>query len=274
MHLASCLAADNADVYQETGGDGQGCYIRRGNVRQSSDAKNSAASDEIWLGTDEIDDILNRTYNANRKGANEASRNNWKLRRGNIPPESGSGSPKVREFAQNDSTKPAYLLVDGYNVIFAWKELSELAESNIDGARGRLLDIMSNYRGMAGCEVIVVFDAYRVQGHKTEIFDYHNIHVVYTREAETADQYIEKFAHENSKKYRVTVATSDGLEQIIIRGAGCLLISARELEAEVIRQSRQIAEDYIGKTAGSKSYLLDEVDGELLKKIMIEDNDS
>ena len=117
--------------------------------------------------------------------------------------------------------KEEYLLVDGYNVIFAWDELRELAEQNLDGARGRLLDLLCNYQAVRKCSLIAVFDAYRLAGHSTEILDYHNIHVVYTKEAETADQYIEKFAHENSGKFDVTVATSDRLEQIIIIGEGC-----------------------------------------------------
>lgn len=108
------------------------------------------------------------------------------------------------------------------------------------------MDILCNYQGIRKCNLIVVFDAYRVQGHPTEISDYHNIHVVFTKEAETADQYIEKFAHENGKKYDVTVATSDGLEQIIIRGQGCRLISARELEEEIARKSKEILENYRG----------------------------
>ena len=137
-------------------------------------------------------------------------------------------------------------------MIFAWDELNELARDNVDGARGRLLDILCDYQGMRGCELIVVFDAYRVQGHKTEMYDYHNIHVVYTREAETADQYIEKFAHENGRKYRVTVATSDGLEQIIIRGAGCGLISARELEKEITRKRGEMLETYQAKREPEK----------------------
>jgi predicted RNA-binding protein with PIN domain len=150
-----------------------------------------------------------------------------------------------------------YLLVDGYNVIFAWEDLKQLAAVNIDSARGKLLDILCNYQGARGCELIVVFDAYRVKGHQTEISDYHNIHVVFTKEAETADQYIEKFAHENAKKYRVTVATSDGLEQIIIRGAGCLLISAREFELEVAQRARETAETIEAARETKKVYLLD-----------------
>ncbi len=134
--------------------------------------------------------------------------------------------------------------MDGYNVIFAWDELKELAKENLDGARGALLDILCNYQAVKKCSLIAVFDAYRLAGHPTETLDYHNIHVVYTKEAETADQYIEKFAHENSRKYDITVATSDGLEQIIIVGAGCKLISSRELKEEIDQTVRQMVEEY------------------------------
>lgn len=118
----------------------------------------------------------------------------------------------------------------------------------MDSARDRLLDIMCNYQGMKKCELIVVFDAYRLAGHAQEYIDYHNIHVVYTKEAETADHYIEKFAHENGRKYNVTVATSDGLEQVIIRGAGCLLYSAREFEEEVKAMEEHIRNEYLNKS--------------------------
>lgn len=141
--------------------------------------------------------------------------------------------------------KEEYLLVDGYNVIFAWEELKELAQKSLDGARGKLLDLLCNYQAIKGCSLIAVFDAYRVSGHPTEVLDYHNIHVVYTKEAETADQYIEKFAHENSRRYDVTVATSDGLEQIIIIGEGCHLISSRELKEEMERVSAQALEGFL-----------------------------
>ena len=104
------------------------------------------------------------------------------------------------------------------------------------------MDILCNYQGFRKCQVILVFDAYRVQNHRTEIFSYHNIHVVYTREAETADQYIEKFAHDNAKKHNVTVATSDGMEQIIIRGEGCRLLSARDFESEIRRAEDEMKE--------------------------------
>ena len=130
----------------------------------------------------------------------------------------------------------------------------------MDAARGILLDKLCNYQGMKQMEVIAVFDAYRVAGHQTECPDYHNIHVVFTKEAETADQYIEKFAHTNASKYQVTVATSDGLEQVIIRGEGCRLLSARDLHAEMELSGKQLRESYLEQTS-AKNRLI----GELLE---------
>lgn len=129
------------------------------------------------------------------------------------------------------------------------------------------MDILCNYQGMRGCHLILVFDAYRVQGHDTEIFDYHNIHVVYTKEAETADQYIEKFAHENGRKADVTVATSDGLEQIIIRGQGCALLSARELREEIRRVSEEMRGTYMDKQPEGRNYLMDGVTKETREQL-------
>ena len=149
-------------------------------------------------------------------------------------------------------------------MIFAWEELNELAKVNVEGARGRLLDIMCNYQAMKKCNVIVVFDAYRLEGHPTEVLDYHNIHVVYTKEAETADAYIEKFAHENGRKYHVTVATSDGLEQIIIRGQGCFLLSAKELEADLKAAGQEAMAVIDEKKERLHNYLLDAADEETL----------
>ncbi len=232
---------------------------------QRSRSGGEAVLEEAWIGTEEIDRILARTYNANKRKQEESGRNTWKLRgRDGI----ASGASAVRRDYKPKVPGKEYLLVDGYNIIFAWEELAALAAVNIDSARGRLLDILCNYQGIRGCELIVVFDAYRVAGHQTEILDYHNIHVVYTREAETADQYIEKFTHENGKKYRVTVATSDGLEQIIIRGAGCALLSARDFAEEVEAKSRQIQEDYRNKNVqSSKNYLLEGVSETVLGEI-------
>ena len=218
--------------------------------------------EEEWIGTDEIDAILERTYHANRKGEMMRGKNGWKLSVGKT-----SQMPVTRTYKPIPKAEE-YLLVDGYNIIFAWEELRGLAAVNIDSARGRLLDLMCNYQGSRGCKLLVVFDAYRVQGHETETFSYHNIQVVYTKEAETADQFIEKFAHENAAKYRVTVATSDGLEQIIIRGAGCLLLSARDLEEEIRRQNENSKAAFEQKKeSGGRNYLLDSVSEETMKQL-------
>lgn len=156
-----------------------------------------------------------------------------------------------------------YLLVDGYNIIFAWEELKELAEVNIDAARGKLMDILSNYQGMKKCTVILVFDAYKVEGFPGEVQKYHNIYVVYTKEAETADQYIEKTAHEIGKKYYVTVATSDGTEQVIIRGQGCFLLSAQELKMEIELVNRELREEHLNKENHGRNYLFNYLDDEI-----------
>jgi small GTP-binding protein len=135
-----------------------------------------------------------------------------------------------------------YLLVDGYNIIFAWEDLKALAEVNLDSARDRLMDLMCNYQGYTGCELILVFDAYKVKQNPGSIEKFNNIYVVYTKEAETADMYIEKTTHQLGRKYKVTVATSDGLEQLIIMGQGALRLSARNFREEVDRVNNSIRE--------------------------------
>ena len=156
-----------------------------------------------------------------------------------------------------------YLLVDGYNILHAWDDLRELMEVTLDGARHRLMDILCNYQGYRRCSLILVFDAYKVAGGVGSAQDYHNIHVVYTKEAETADQYIEKFAHEMGRKYRVTVATSDGVEQLIIRGQGCMLMSAKDLREDIERVGRQIEEERGSLPKPGKNYLFQDVDRDL-----------
>lgn len=142
--------------------------------------------------------------------------------------------------AQSWTIAPEYLLVDGYNLIFAWEELSALAKQSLDAARTRLADILCNYQGYKKCMVILVFDAYRVPGSPGAIEQYHNIHIVYTKEAETADMYIERVTHEIGKQRRVRVVTSDGAEQIIILGHGALRVSSRLFQQEVEEAEREI----------------------------------
>ena len=133
------------------------------------------------------------------------------------------------------------LLVDGYNIIFAWDELNKIAAENLDAARKQLCDLLSNYRGFRKCEVIAVFDAYKVKGGQGSVEKYHDIHVVYTKEAETADAYIEKATYEIGREHRVKVATSDGPEQLIILGHGALRLSAAAFRAEMEETMGQMA---------------------------------
>ncbi len=179
-----------------------------------------------------------------------------------------TGSNSTGEYkSRKRERRKEYLLVDGYNIIFAWEELRELAKINIDGARGRLMDILSNYQGIWKCTLILVFDAYKVEGFPGEIQQYHNIHVVYTKEAETADQYIEKVAHEIGRKYEVTVATSDGTEQVIIRGQGCHLLSAKELHTEIVLAQKELRENHMEKAESTKNYLFHYLDEETAKEM-------
>ena len=167
-------------------------------------------------------------------------------------------APMPRKTVIKDTEpKKEYLLVDGYNVIFAWEELNELAKASIDAARNKLMDILSNYQGFTGCTLILVFDAYKVKGSQGEVQKYHNIYVVYTKEAETADQYIEKTTHEIGRKYKVTVATSDALEQVIVMGQGAYRISARDFYEEVERTEKQIREINEQQHGEKRNYILD-----------------
>lgn len=125
------------------------------------------------------------------------------------------------------------------------------------------MDILCNYQGYKKCNLILVFDAYRVEGHKAETLNYHNIQVVYTAEAETADMYIEKMAHAVGRKYHVTVATSDGLEQIIIRGQGCHLLSARDLKVEIEQVNAHLRTEYLQPQKKSRTYLMDNISPEV-----------
>ncbi len=138
-----------------------------------------------------------------------------------------------------------YVIVDGYNVIFAWDTLRELSEHNIDSARGKLMDILSNYQGYMNCKLIVVFDGYKVKNNKGERFPYDDIEVVYTKEGETADAHIEKLTHELARKHKVTVVTSDGLEQIVTMGQGAIRMSSRDFKLEVERVNEHLRENYL-----------------------------
>lgn len=154
---------------------------------------------------------------------------------------------------------PECLLVDGYNIIHSWPELKELAKDNLDAARTRLIDIMCNYQGYKKCILILVFDAYKVKNNLGSSYKYHNIYIVYTKEAQTADMYIERTTHELASKYNITVATSDALEQLIVLGQGGKRISSRKLRLEVERLDKEKLEEYRRKQAKGYNYLLEDI---------------
>ena len=194
---------------------------------------------EVFLGTDEIDSILKSAVSSNKKKEEESARNRWKGRaRADEYPDAHTDTKRVRSSIGKDD----YLLVDGYNIIFAWQELKELADINIDSARDKLIEKLANYQGYKGCKLILVFDAYKVKGGKENVIKQGDMWIVYTKEAETADRYIAKASLELTDKGMVRVATSDALIQMIIFGSGAVRTSARELEAEVKHVEGQIAE--------------------------------
>ena len=220
-------------------------HVASGLGRSAPGADDTAASEtrrrraDAYRGTLEQDKellaIFERTYGpVRRRNPNQSA---------DLAARRALGSaPKTARQAAAQPAGPEYLLVDGYNVIFAWDSLRRLAENDLDIARRRLQDTLCNYAGYRRCTVILVFDAYKVKGGVGSVERYHNIHVVYTREAETADMYIEKTTHELGRKHRVRVVSSDGAEQIIILGSGGLRVSARAFEKEVAAVEAEIRE--------------------------------
>jgi len=195
---------------------------------------------------DELKAIFERTYGSSKRrhyGKQEA--------------EYDGGQPSEgRLYSRRPvSSKEPLLLVDGYNIIFAWEDLKTLAETSLEAARGRLMDILCNYQALRKGKLILVFDAYRVPDNPGEQKEYHNIQVVYTKEAETADQYIEKLVHAAGKEYDITVATSDGLEQLIVFGAGAGRMSARNLQEEIQRTQQELREQYLRGSTTEGNYV-------------------
>ena len=209
-------------------------------------AKNWKEENEKYLATEkELEEIFERTYGPIRKLGEEPpagrSVKGWKKSRRDPLEGYGKSSSDYKQKKTPDGEKE-YLLVDGYNIIFAWDELKAIARDNLDAARKQLCDLLSNYRGFRKCEVIAVFDAYKVKGGQGSVEKYHDIHVVYTKEAETADAYIERATYEIGRRHRVRVATSDGPEQLIILGHGALRLSASAFRQEVEQVEGQIAD--------------------------------
>jgi predicted RNA-binding protein with PIN domain len=212
-----------------------------------------------WDSDKELAAIFERTYGSGKQ--EDRSRRNWK--RSSSGKESSGARTVSVGTANKKQNVEEYLLVDGYNIIFAWEELREMSEKNIAGARTLLMDILSNYQGYKKCHLILVFDAYKVEGNPGEVFKYHNIHVVYTKEAETADQYIEKTVHQIGRKYQVTVATSDQLEQVIILGQGGHRLSAQNLREEILLAEQEIRQTCETLPGGGKNLLFHHLDPEL-----------
>lgn len=200
-----------------------------------------------WKEDRELEEIFNRTFGS--KGERVIpSYHRVSYGRSTRSEASVAATAAYREaHARPTGVQKDYLLVDGYNIIFAWDELKDLAKDNLDAARLKLMDMLCNYQGFTHCELICVFDAYKVKGGTGEVGMYHNIHVVYTKEAQTADAYIEKTSRELAQKHRVRVATSDALEQVIVMGHGAIRVSARELYEELEQIAGQMREYYRDK---------------------------
>lgn len=246
----------------------QHAHLTIGNINESKDividsetcanSRKKILSDE-FISEEEIDQIFERTFGNLKK-----ERNNW----GKTIKPSNEQSYKGYEKATVNTGKDEYLLVDGYNIIFAWDELKRLSEINIDSARDKLMDILCNYQGYKNNIIILVFDAYKVPRKDRDISKYQNIYVVYTKEAETADQYIEKTTHKIGNKFKVTVATSDRLEQMIVWGDGAVRLSASALKEEIIKTNKEIQENLANnRTVSDKKYLLDNASEEVKNAI-------
>ncbi len=210
---------------------------------------------------EELRAIFERTY-----GAVKRERQGWeRVSKRNPNRNSSVRSSETENTRKEKKREPLkeYLLVDGYNIIFAWEDLNELSKINIESARNKLMDRLSNYQGYKKMTLILVFDAYKVKGNPGSIMKYHNIYVVYTKEAETADQYIEKTVHEIGRKYQVTVATSDALEQVIILGQGGNRLSAANLLEEVEAVEAEISKKVKKEAPKEKNYLFDHLDEEM-----------
>ena len=226
--------------------------------REKQNSRSTVVSEYVeppFIDEDELREIFERTYGKSKREryAYDSTKT----------VSAYASSSKAWKPAKKKEVIEEYLLVDGYNIIFAWEDLKELSKVNIEGARGKLMDVLSNYQGYKKNTVILVFDGYKVQGNIEEVMKYHNIYVVYTKEAETADQYIEKTVQKIGKQHRVIVATSDALEQMIILGQGAQRMSARELKEQIEIVSQEIREEHIEKTKKMNQYLFDGLSDEM-----------
>jgi len=249
MHLPS-KESDYLDVDEES--EEERLLREAENLRLAKERGQSSLEEGLQaIGTDEIDDILRSATHSNAGKENRRTKRVY-LSKSTVQAE--NRSRKNAAIRKNAAERRKYLLVDGYNIIHAWADLKSLLEDgssnadrqslSLEAARFKLLEMMSEYKAMKDTEIIVVFDAYNVRGHFTEKLDYMGVHVVYTKEAETADQYIARFTVENSKNFDITVATSDGLIQLIIRGEDSKMLSARDLENDYKNIKNQLLDQY------------------------------
>lgn len=215
MHLPSALSAPKSE------------YISTNNAGKYFSSRKNA--DNLFALDKELMEIFEQTYGPIKNRCTNVNQGHFTFTESKEKKEKGA----YRSVRTPKYEGPEYLLVDGYNVIFSWDNLKKLSKDNIEGARNALINILCNYQGYKKCEVILVFDAYKVKGSTREVEKINNIHVVYTKEAETADMYIEKTTHTLAKNHKVRVVTSDALEQIIILGNGALRVSSREFLYEI-----------------------------------------
>lgn len=188
---------------------------------------------DYTIDLEEIDEILNRTFSANVR----QDKNNHYKKKSTI-------IESYRNIKTYSSNRKKLLMVDGYNVIFAWDSLSELAKDNIDSAKDRLIHLLSNYQGITGLDIMLIFDGYKVKSNPGSDCIIDNIKVIHTKENETADAFIEHFTHVNIEKYAITVVTSDGMIQRIVRGANAKIISSREFAGIMSEEFTKLREEY------------------------------
>ena len=268
MHLQSGVDMDELDSeswYEDVGSaQNPGTAVDNANISGNISGKNGKFSySGSYEEEEELQAIFERTFGPMKRDRTAFQKKTVH-----------SSTPATR-YRAGKPRQEEYLLVDGYNIIFSWEELNELAKENIHAACDKLMDILSNYQGYRKCTLILVFDAYKVEGHVEEIVTYHNIYVVYTKEAETADQYIEKTVHRIGRQYQVTVATSDGLEQVIIMGQGAHRISAQGLKKEIEDTEKTAREEWHQSRQSSKTYLFDHMSEEMqeqMEKIRLGEN--
>ncbi|MBR1476602.1 MAG: NYN domain-containing protein [Lachnospiraceae bacterium] len=250
-HYDTLLSLENAElnallVSAEEDADNDGFDLNTDDIYLRDPLTGKRKTYDIETISDEEIEAIFNSAARNKKSDGERGRNRYKRRRVNLNVDfsGGNGNESTGRKSGKPSPLKDILLVDGYNIIFAWQELKELSEINMDSARDALIDKMCDYQGMTGVELILVYDAYKVKGNIGSENKYKNIYVVYTKEAQTADQYIERTVHELKGKARIRVATSDRLEQMIIWGDGAFRVSAREFEEEFKRTKEEYRERY------------------------------